>query len=56
MDKIYRLWVTKKSGDGYSSILHGWSRNLKFTYKEALEKKKELMERNEVYDVEIFHD
>jgi len=49
--KKYILWVTTKDTLGYSSRWHGWSRDLKFTYEEALKEKERISER--YYDVQI---
>ena len=50
--KRYILWViTKDEDEGYYSHRYGWSRNLTFTYDEALKEKEKLQDR--FYDVKI---
>lgn len=52
LEKDYILWVTTKHEDGgYSSRYHGWSRNLKFTFEEALIEKEKL--KDNFFDIEI---
>ncbi|MNE83459.1 hypothetical protein D3C80_1802780 [compost metagenome] len=50
-EEKYILWVTTKTNEGYSSRWHGWSRNLIFTYDEAIKEKERL--QPQFYSIEI---
>lgn len=49
--KKYILWVTKNDNEGNYSHWYGWSRNLIFTYDEALKEKEKIV--GKFYDVEL---
>lgn len=49
--KKYIVWVTTKTEEGYSSRWYGWSKNLTFSFDEALKEKTKLQDK--FYDIEI---